>query len=845
MLNEAIDKGILAAHEAKEAFRFNVLQSHIEAIHKEVELFSAPYKVDREAILAFEKQYLKQIGQRCSRITPPNLSAATPRSIDDLYVYPSFTRPRVGDKLQMDRLEKDEFLLSIHRAVLLGDPGAGKSTLTLKLCYDLVRNYSSRIFAGKKELTPILIILRNYGAEKKERRCSILEFIETEAKTKYQLPTAPANTFKYLLLTGRAAVIFDGLDELLDTSYRQEIRDDVESFCHLYPSVPVLVTSRKVGYEQAPLDENLFEAFLLAPFDNQQVRAYVHKWFALADETDLTEKQRKSKSEAFLKDSAMVQDLRSNPLMLALLCTIYHEEHYIPRYRPDVYEKCALMLFERWDKTRNIYTPPLPEEEVRPLMEHLANWIYQDEQLRAGVTEEELIVRTTEYLHEWLYENIHKAEKMAREFVTFCRGRAWVFTDTGTKKFGENLYQFTHTTFLEYFAAANLVRNSRTPDELLSVLSPRIARREWDVIAQLAFQLQSKKNLGAGDELLTKIVDQSLISEDGWNLSSFAVRCLQFIIPRPKVRRYITTVYIRRCVAQRYRETSYILDELFNAVPENEITVIDTLDETLVELAKSNEELEVLATLEFFIYFPARKGEEAQASWSNITKHLLDVIAEKIDILGPKSLLLSHMGLFAERISIFDFIKWHGIGSLVITVNSDMLPNFGRASIIEIFVRQFLRSIGAPTPKITSSLKKDLHDLGEVPFLYPPPWLGKEVYTNNIRSYLYSHLENKTYYFEIENMSYDEVFGLFIAFALYLEVNDKYRSKFVGHKKMTINMSRQSSMFYLLLSARFVPNLIDKAQEELEEHGFTPGQKHFILRWIRQEINLVSNITNL
>ncbi len=54
-----------------------------------------------------------------------------------------------------------------------------------------------------------------------------------------------------------------------------EISSDVESFCNLYPSVPVLVTSREVGYEQAPLDEKKFEIFRLAPLKEDQVEKYV------------------------------------------------------------------------------------------------------------------------------------------------------------------------------------------------------------------------------------------------------------------------------------------------------------------------------------------------------------------------------------------------------------------------------------------------------------------------------------------------------------------------------------------------------------------------------------------
>src|SRR5205823_13729081 len=113
---------------------------------------------------------------------------------------------------------------------------------------------------------------------KKIRNCSILQFIESKANANYQVEPPP-NAFRYMLLNGRAIVIFDGLDELLDTSYRLEISSDVESFCNLYPSVPVLVTSREVGYEQAPLDEERFEVFHLAPFDNEQVHEYINKWF--------------------------------------------------------------------------------------------------------------------------------------------------------------------------------------------------------------------------------------------------------------------------------------------------------------------------------------------------------------------------------------------------------------------------------------------------------------------------------------------------------------------------------------------------------------------------------------
>jgi hypothetical protein len=67
---------------------------------------------------------------------------------------------------------------------------------------------------------------------------------------------APAGLVARLLITGTALVIFDGLDELLDTGHRAEVTAIVERFCTEYPLAPVLVTSRLVGYEVPGLRSN-------------------------------------------------------------------------------------------------------------------------------------------------------------------------------------------------------------------------------------------------------------------------------------------------------------------------------------------------------------------------------------------------------------------------------------------------------------------------------------------------------------------------------------------------------------------------------------------------------------
>ena len=262
-LSLAVRNGSLEALDAKNTVRHSVLLEEIGSIKRTLDLLTSKPTIDIKEILAFEAQFRVLVAQRHGYITPPNLSNFKKFQIDDLYVandFEPFLEKRDG--YRPDRvIARDQFARCIYRTVVLGDPGAGKSTFSQKACFDLATRQDSGVLPARR-LTPLLVILRDYGAEKKVRHVSILQFIEATSNSKYQI-VPPHGAIEYLLLTGRAMVIFDGLDELIDSSYRREITADVESFCILYPGVSALITSRQVGYDQAPLAPKRFEAYQL------------------------------------------------------------------------------------------------------------------------------------------------------------------------------------------------------------------------------------------------------------------------------------------------------------------------------------------------------------------------------------------------------------------------------------------------------------------------------------------------------------------------------------------------------------------------------------------------------
>lgn len=492
----------------------------------------------------FVTTYRKHFCELHGYLEPPDFERFARVPAADLYVpgqeirqVPGPGRPVPARPGTATRLTVADLPRLTDRTVLLGDPGGGKTTAARMM----MRSYADDPAAR----TPFLVSLGAYAAEDPPG-CSIAEYIERDLPATYEC-RPPDGLVGRLLRAGEALVIFDGLDEFTDGRRRRGLSRCIELFCKAYPLVPVLVTSREIGYDRARLDGSRFTCYRLGEFGSSEVEEYTRKWFV-----------DPATAEAFLSGSADIGDLRSNPLLLSLMCSLYQDEEALPTSRAGLYERCAALLLRKWDDERGIRRTLPARVEVRPLVRHLAWWLFS--QRRPVVKESRFLAEVTTFVQARGPGSADEAREAAEEFVEFCRERTWVLSP-GVTASGERGCGFTHRTFLEYYAAAYIVAELRTtPEELAEFLACRVADGEWSVVDLLAVSVMERKTDGAADRVYQILLGPGGTAADRGELLAFLVYLLDAAWPSSATARKLIREALRHRIGyDPERETRHPL----------------------------------------------------------------------------------------------------------------------------------------------------------------------------------------------------------------------------------------------------------------------------------------------
>jgi formylglycine-generating enzyme required for sulfatase activity len=359
----------------------------------------------------------------------------------------------------------EEALSSHQGIVVLGDPGAGKSTILKYLALKFAQKHDMSAFGFDQPRLPILLPIAAYAAALQSTpHLSLESFLGEYQRSVRGVSYDLSSVFSAALSSGKAVVLLDGLDEVVDTNQRLFVTKRVEDFYHWYRSTGTrfVITSRIVGYHEAPLSAEGLAHFVLLDFSRTEITQFASNWAtafetAVSGENDSSVQQAIDESARILSaifSSPSVERLAANPLLLTILALIHRQGTDLPRRRVELYELYIKTLVNSWARARNLDGRPIgPMDEVEAvkLLAPLAYWMHA-ERPSGTARKEDLEKRISGYYIAKRKRNVEDADNEAKQFLSDVGRYAGLLAERGRREFG-----FVHLTFEEYLAAREII----------------------------------------------------------------------------------------------------------------------------------------------------------------------------------------------------------------------------------------------------------------------------------------------------------------------------------------------------------------------------------------------------
>ena len=357
-------------------------------------------------------------------------------------------------------------LNSNRRLVILGDPGGGKSTLLRWLASAYALHWQgSNGYAQlpdtdtlpDEKWLPILIRCRDLSPEVLGE--SLEKILEQHfEKTAKGVSHILASACREYLEQGRALLLVDGLDEISDISVRWRFSEELDRTAEHYRYVPIVITSRIVGYRTMPHRmASDFAHGMIAELDQATKEQFAHHWIQVTASHKLQNEQEQDIDELCeaLNANSRIQRLTDNPMLLTTLALIKRKVGRLPSRRVKLYEEAVKVLLNWNPKCHAI----LEEDEALPQLRCIA-YAMCDKGVQQLHENEILDILDKFRANSPNLRGIRK--KSTEEFLKCLEERSGLLIHVGdiwTKNSDhKKIMEFRHLTFQEYLAASALCK---------------------------------------------------------------------------------------------------------------------------------------------------------------------------------------------------------------------------------------------------------------------------------------------------------------------------------------------------------------------------------------------------
>jgi len=324
--------------------------------------------------------------------------------------------------------------------IMLGKPGAGKSTFLKRLALHLLDEECEvvriPVFVSLKDAT------EDFGSLES---CIARDFEEVGVPESEQWIQAR-------LEDGSLVLLLDGVDEVPLASQDRLIKDVVR-LANRYVQCRYVISCRIAAYNHVLSD---FVDLEIADFGDAQVKGFVTNWFAGDLKTSKTCLRR-------IRESVQTRELATTPLLLTLLCLAYEQTLDFPSNRAELYRLSVEALLSRWDASRRVRRDDVYKELSLKRRENMLSRIAA----QTFAANEYFVPKTRlkAYIGAFI-ENLPGVREAEVEIDSDSVLKAIESQHGFFVERARDIYSFSHLTFQEYFAAAHMVETGVGADTL-------------------------------------------------------------------------------------------------------------------------------------------------------------------------------------------------------------------------------------------------------------------------------------------------------------------------------------------------------------------------------------------
>jgi predicted NACHT family NTPase len=476
-------RGLKLAYEGADDFREKIrgyLEKYLKA-HYPV----TPGKV-APAIAGDPARYLKALREETSHFDVQGLKFGDNRayrfSIEEFYIPLTTT----GGAIPLQ-----EALLTQRKLMVVGDPGAGKSTFLKRVAFPLCNEYAT---GGLLPVRMEAAVFASFISQQQEKKLGPADAASPEwiplfagAQCDEKNRGLGADYFRERLKAGCCHVLMDGLDETADELSRERLAKLIREAAAAFDGCRFVVTSRPEG--KVPIAD--FEEALISNLEPEAIRAFLAKLAKQLYQDDETrERTFREDLEAAVDGRREIRKMTRNPVMLTALAVLQHNNVKLPEKRVDLYGSILDWLSkQRAKQGRMAASDCLPR--LRELALEMQN--HEDgRQKQAPLA--------------WAGEKLAKrfgGREAAERFLRAEQADSGIVVSRGKD------IAYWHLTFQEYLAALEIAGwEDGDQYKLLLGSSPKIYQPEWREAVLLYGGLLYNAGPRKVEALVRKVLDQ-------------------------------------------------------------------------------------------------------------------------------------------------------------------------------------------------------------------------------------------------------------------------------------------------------------------------------------------------